>query len=232
MLERLPANHAARDELSRFIERSKQRLAPIRTLADARGALDELTERLNAIEQRYRRALSPRAAPPPRPNVGATRTPVHDPADRVQFGALDESGRATHVTGEARPTDLRTGTETADFYPPGAVRGELNNLHARRGHLLANLFGGSGTRPGNLMWLNEFVNNSPYKTEFEHLIARALDQGHSVRFTIVPHFRSPRSAAPYAVEVWAETTAGSIVVSHRSIPTPGLRDLEIPSVAR
>jgi hypothetical protein len=237
MLQRLPTNHVARDELARLIERSQKRLGPVRTQADAEQALQELTGSLEAIERRYPGAFHPeRPVAPPRATtapttVEAAGTPAPGFGERVLIGGLDEYGRATHVTGEIHPADLHTGTPTGDFYPPGAVRGELKQLRARRGHLLANLFGGKGTEPRNLMWLNEFVNNSPYKTRLENLIAGALRRGENVRFTIVPHFRTPRAAAPYEVEVWAVSDAGP-VVPHQRIPTPGLGDLELPTVTR
>jgi hypothetical protein len=237
MLERLPAKHPARNQLAQFIEDAHQRLGRIRlrTQAAAEPALSELSADLERIRARYPGAFEPRAPaakPPVRPTTAGAGTASSAPGfrDRVLVGAVDESGRATHVTGELHPSDLHTGTPTGDYYPPGAGRGELHR--ARRGHLLADLFGGRGSQPGNLMWLDYWVNNSPYKTEFEHLVADALRSGENVRFTIVPHFRDARAAAPYAVEVWAETTAGKIVVSHRSIPTPGLSDLRLPRVAR
>ena len=114
-------------------------------------------------------------------------------------GALDEQGRATFVTGELHPEDLRTGTATGKVYLPGLERGELDPLRARRGHLLAKLFGGRGSDRGNLVWLREEVNNSSYKTLFENPVRAALEKGENVRFSIEPHFQ-PGEAAPYAVE--------------------------------
>ncbi len=230
MLERLPAEHNARGELARFIERSQKRLAPIRTQAEADAALGELTERLEKLESRYPEAFGPHkpVAPATATPKGVAATEPHVPRfdERVLVGGLDEYGRATHLTGELHPADLHTGTATGSVYPPGPVRGELKLLRARRGHLLANLFGGRGGDPANLVWLYEFVNNSAYKSELENLIALALRRGENVRFSIVPHFRG-RAAAPYAVEVWAESEVGT-VVSHRTIPSPGLSDLPLP----
>ena len=80
------------------------------------------------------------------------------------------------------------------------------------------------------MWLQLWVNNSPYKTQFENLIRDALLRGEDVRFTIEPHYRGVE-AAPFEVEVWAESAAGT-VVPRRRIPTPGLSDVLVPTVPR
>ena len=101
-------------------------------------------------------------------------------------------------------------------------------MRARRGHLLANLFGGSGRDLRNLVWLHEIVNNSPYKTQFENPVRTALERGESVRFSIEPHFRA-NEAAPYEVRVWAATDSGQTIVSPTTIPTPGLSDVPLPT---
>lgn len=227
-LERLPANHKARGALARFIQGAERTLAPIRDLADAEVAMKELRAGLENIERRYPGAFDPNVPTPAA--VSPTSAPASAQAfsDRVLVGALDEQGRATYVTGELRPSDLHTGTKTGDVYPPGLGRGELDPLGARRGHLLANLFGGRGTEAGNLVWLHEFVNNSAYKTEFENLVADALRRGDTVHVDIHPHFRGS-GAAPYEVEVWAATDKGAVVVPHRRIATPGLSDVFVPS---
>jgi DNA-entry nuclease len=148
----------------------------------------------------------------------------------VVTGTLDEHGRATYVVGELRPEDLHTGTETGAVYPPGLTRGELDPLRARRGHLLANLFGGKGSDPRNLAWLYERVNLSSFKTRFENPIRAALQRGEDVRFSIEPNYRVGE-AAPYEVEVWASSAGGTKqIVPVQRIPTPGLSDIPVPHV--
>ena len=177
-------------------------------------------------------AAKPRSAPPNAPGASpATLSAIPGIGERVLTGALNEHGQATFVTGELLPSDLHTGTPTGGYYPPGAVRGELKPLKAVRGHLLGDLFGGKGTEPGNLAWLHEWVNNSPYKVYFENPVRAALEHGETVHFDIQAHFE-PHAAAPYAVEVWAKTKSGQVIVTHRTIPTPGMSHLPMPPMTR
>ncbi|MBM2614004.1 DNA/RNA non-specific endonuclease [Actinoplanes sp. LDG1-06] len=150
--------------------------------------------------------------------------PVRPFSERVHYGDL-ENGRPTGVIGELHPRDLRTGTRTGDVYPPGLQRGELDPLGARRGHLLGNLFGGSGRDVRNLAWMHKTVNNSHFKTEFENPVRAALERGETVRFGVRPLYR-PGEAAPFAVEVWAESA--TMKIAPKSVPTPGLSDVPMP----
>lgn len=236
MLERLPADHVARNEIAKFIESSQRRLAPIRTQAQADEVLRGLNNDLEKIRSRHPSAFDPAPpvapAPVPKGVPPPTATaPVPGFDERVLVGGVDGEHRATHVTGELHPADLHSGTPSGRTSPPTELdRPDLFRLRARRGHLLGNLFGGKGTDAANLMWLHRWVNNSSYKTQFENLIADALRRGEDVRFTILPHYRAGE-AAPFEVEVWAESAAGT-VVPHRTIPTPGLSDLRVPTVHR
>jgi DNA/RNA non-specific endonuclease len=143
-------------------------------------------------------------------------------AERVNFGQ-QENGRATGVTGEIYPSDLHTGTETKDFYPQGLEKGELDPLGARRGHLLGNLFGGSGTDPRNLAWMHKRINNSQFKIEFENPLRSTLqNEGGPVKLSVRPRFRGNENA-PYAVEVWFQ--GPKTTVGPKTILTPGLGDI-------
>ena len=55
----------------------------------------------------------------------------------------------------------------------------------------------------------------------------ALERGENVRFSIVPHFRGDE-AAPFEIEVWAESDSG-VIVPHQSIRSPGLPEAQVPS---
>jgi len=79
--------------------------------------------------------------------------------------------------------------------------------------------------------MHEWVNNSPYKVYFENPVRAALERGETVHFDIQPHFE-PHAAAPYAVEVWARTKSGTVIVEHRTILTPGMSHLPMPPVLR
>ncbi|MGV9385748.1 DNA/RNA non-specific endonuclease [Nonomuraea sp. NPDC003707] len=157
-----------------------------------------------------------------------TATPAESGAlpisERVLVGDL-ENGLPTGVIGELVPVDLHTGSpSSSDVNPIGLRTGELDPLGARRGHLLGNLFGGSGRDRGNLAWMHEKINNSDFKVQFENPLRRVLESGQSVRFGVRPKYRG-HELAPYAVEVWATTTGGQVVVPVRDIATPGLRDI-------
>ncbi|MBL8932585.1 MAG: DNA/RNA non-specific endonuclease [Kineosporiaceae bacterium] len=169
---------------------------------------------------------SPGRAPRRSPKPSPTGTPQNPPPfeERVLIGDL-ENGLPTGVMGRLHPSDLHTGTpSSSDVNPPGLVTGELNALRARRGHLLANLFGGSGRDLGNLAWMHEQVNNSAYKIRFENPVRAALEGGREVRFTVEPKYR-PGENAPFAIEVWAADGNGVVIVEHSSIPTPALSDI-------
>ena len=170
-----------------------------------------------------------------------TTTPTGPTSVRITFDPIEkrvvtgdlENGRPTGVVGEVFPIDMvNRGSETGDVYPPGLVAGELNPLRGRRGHLLGNLFGGSGRDVVNLAWMHEVVNNSTYKTMFENPVRAALDNGSSVQFSITPLYE-PGHAAPYAVEVWARATAPdgtteTVVPAGTTIDAPGLSDVPMP----
>jgi hypothetical protein len=158
------------------------------------------------------------------PKQAAAKGAVSPISERVLVGDL-ENGLPTGVTGELHPSDLHTGSpSSSDVNPPGLETGELDPLGARRGHLLANLFGGSGRDPRNLAWMHKRINNSDFKVQFENPVRRALEAGQPVRFGIRPKFR-PGELAPYEVEVWATTPGGKQVVPVRAIATPGLSDI-------
>jgi hypothetical protein len=178
-------------------------------------------------EENVRRSSDPGRTPggrrEPPPSASGTVKPI---SERVLVGDL-ENGRPTGVAGELHPQDLHTGTKAGSVNPVGLETGELDPLGARRGHLLANVLGGSGTDRGNLAWMHKRINNSSYKTEFENPVIRALRAGQAVRFGVRPLFR-PGEAAPHAVEVWATGSNGQTIVPVRTILTPGLSDVPVP----
>ncbi|MFF3374070.1 DNA/RNA non-specific endonuclease [Streptomyces sp. NPDC002680] len=158
------------------------------------------------------------------PDTSSSRQPAVAFADRVQVSAL-ENGLPTGTMGELTPADLNTGTSSAhDVNPVGQQPEGVARYGARKGHLLANVMGGSGRDLGNLAWMHVLVNNSSYKTAFENPVIKALRAGHNVRFGVRPKFRGPE-VAPYEIEVWATTETGQVVVPVRNIRTPGLSDL-------
>ncbi|WP_248962835.1 DNA/RNA non-specific endonuclease [Sphaerisporangium perillae] len=207
--------------------------------AEGEGAAEAMksADRGASLEERalesggMRRDATPGRTPGRRSDSGAaakTAKPAENEtlpiSERVLVGDL-ENGLPTGVTGELVPADLHTGSpSSSDVNPIGLRTGELDPLGARRGHLLGNLFGGSGRDRGNLAWMHEKINNSDYKVQFENPLRRALESGQSVRFGVRPKYRG-HELAPYAVEVWATTTGGQVVVPVRNIATPGLRDI-------
>ncbi|GAA3536953.1 eCIS core domain-containing protein [Kribbella ginsengisoli] len=155
-----------------------------------------------------------------RAKAKAAGQPILKPFEqRVQFGAL-ENGRPTGVMGELHPSDLRTGSATGVYKPPGLEGSTGQRPHL--GHLLGNQFGGSGTDPRNLVWMHQKVNLSKYKLEFEHVLRKALRNGETVTFGITPLYRGSEKA-PYAVEVWM--TGTKTVMPRKIVPTIGVPDL-------
>jgi hypothetical protein len=173
------------------------------------------------------KAKAPSKAPakaPAKAKAAATKSGVPPASERVLVGDL-ENGLPTGVTGELVPEDLHTGSpSSSDVNPVGLRTGELDPLGARRGHLLGNLFGGSGRDRGNLAWMHKRINNSDFKVQFENPLRRALESGETVLFGVRPKYRGDE-VAPYAVEVWATTTSGKVIVPVRDIASPGLSDV-------
>lgn len=187
--------------------------------SDRRRKAEVMLEFAEAGQQGVRNQPSAGLPPPRATSSGRNRPDFHE---RVLIGDL-ENGKPTGVMGTLLPEDLRTGSKAGAVDPRGLGRGELRKYKAHRGHLLGRLFGGSGTHEGNLAWMHERINLSDYKRYFENPVRTALESGQSVNFSVRPLFREG-DAAPYALEVWAQTPQG-ILVPPRRIATPGLADV-------
>ena len=224
------------DEIEAFVERARVdpkvdsealellsgKPDPLQADSAIAGELNEAkvaAQKSDAAARARRKPATPDETPTTAKSPTATEVPPFE--ERVHFGDL-ENGRPTGVIGEVHPSDLHSGTETAAYYPEGLEKGELNKLRARRGHLLGNLFGGSGTDPRNLAWMHEAINNSQFKTQFENLLRKALEGGETVKFGVRPLFRGAEKA-PFGVEVWMQGT--KTVVPPQTILTPGLSDI-------
>lgn len=80
---------------------------------------------------------------------------------------------------------LRTGTSAnRRIIPPGFTDGTVQ----ARGHLIANVLGGSGNTPRNLttLWSNA---NYPVMRRFEAEVQRAVEAGQTVRYQVTPIYR-------------------------------------------
>jgi len=107
---------------------------------------------------------------------------------RVQYGPLDEWGRATGFAGMINKDMLKGGTEAnPDVNPVGFLGGQNGDA---RGHLLGAVLGGSGDIEENLVPLIQSPVNSPVMRDLEKQIKDAVKlRGENVQYTVTPIYR-------------------------------------------
>ncbi|GAA1995606.1 RHS repeat-associated core domain-containing protein [Catenulispora subtropica] len=107
---------------------------------------------------------------------------------RVQYGPLDEWGRATGVAGMINKDMLKKGTEAnSNVNPVGFLGGQNGDA---RGHLLAGLLGGSGDIEENLVPLIQNPVNSPVMRDLEGQIRDAVEsRNENVQYTVKPIYQ-------------------------------------------
>ncbi|MGR2741106.1 DNA/RNA non-specific endonuclease [Billgrantia sp. Q4P2] len=110
--------------------------------------------------------------------------PQANAQSNVILGALDHLGRPTGVTATITRDMIKTGGPANPSIRPPGFEGGANN-HSR-GHLLANVLGGSGNDARNLVTLFQRNTNSPNMRYFEAQVRNAVESGQAVNFRAVP----------------------------------------------
>ncbi|MEL6837867.1 MAG: filamentous hemagglutinin N-terminal domain-containing protein [Pseudomonadota bacterium] len=143
------------------------------------------------------------------PNTGAgypaLARPTANSQGNVILGDLDDLGRPTGVTSTITSDMIGTGTSASSTIRPPGFAGGANN-HSR-GHLLANILGGSGTDARNLVTLFQRHANSPNMRHFETQVRIAVDGGQVVNFRAVPIYRGD-NPVPVGVTMTARGSDG------------------------
>lgn len=131
--------------------------------------------------------------------------PLATAPSRIDYGALNHLGQAQGIEATITREMLNTGGRAdRDIRPPGFVRGGLNHS---RGHLLANMLGGSGTDPRNFVMLYQDDTNSPVMRDFEQNVYDAVDAGEVVNYKVTPIYENGQPQ-PTAVVLRAEGSEG------------------------
>lgn len=135
----------------------------------------------------------------------ALARPTANSQGNVILGDLDNLGRPTGVTSTITGDMIGTGTSANPTIRPPGFSGGANN-HSR-GHLLANILGGSGTDARNLVTLFQRHANSPNMRHFETQVRNAVDGGQVVNFRAVPIY-SDNNSVPTGVTMTARGSGG------------------------
>ena len=123
----------------------------------------------------------------------------------VILGDLDDLGRPTGVISTITRDMIGTGSSANPTIRPPGFEGGANN-HAR-GHLLANILGGSGNDARNLVTLFQRNANSPNMRHFENQVRNAVDGGQVVNYRAIPIY-SGNNSVPIGVTLTARGSGG------------------------
>lgn len=123
----------------------------------------------------------------------------------IIFGELDALGRPSGISAIIRLEDLGTGTKASQRIKPPGFAGGVNN-HAR-GHLLANILGGSGSKARNLVTLFQRNTNTPNMRNFERQVQNAVKNGEVVNYNVIPVY-SGNNLVPTGVTLRARGSNG------------------------
>ncbi|MBA3465169.1 MAG: DNA/RNA non-specific endonuclease [Deltaproteobacteria bacterium] len=105
---------------------------------------------------------------------------------QVKYRPLDALGRPTGVEATLTPGMLGTGTKARTSIEPPGWLGDGTKFNQGRGHLLANLLGGGGNLPENLVTIQQNWVNTPVMSKLEDQVARAMMQGETVHYVSTP----------------------------------------------
>jgi hypothetical protein len=123
----------------------------------------------------------------------------------IIFGELDGLGRPTGVSAVIRQEMLKSGTSANPTIRPPGFEGQAGN-HAR-GHLLANVLGGSGDDARNLVTLFQRNANHPNMSSFERQVRGAVEGGETVSFRAIPIYAGS-NAVPTGISLTARGSNG------------------------
>ncbi|SKM53637.1 Uncharacterised protein [Mycobacteroides abscessus subsp. abscessus] len=142
---------------------------------------------------------------PSKPVGTSVVTDVTKQGGQAVYQGVDNLGRPTGVTARITPDMIRTGSDAMRAPTPPGFGGQAAG-HAR-GHLLANVLGGSGKLSENLVTLINNPVNSPVMRGFEMSVAKAVEGGQIIDYAVTPLYRGAE-AMPEAVQIIAKGNGG------------------------
>ncbi len=104
----------------------------------------------------------------------------------VRFAKVTPKGQAGGVSATLTSDILNTGSRASRRLRPPGWSGNGNAFNEARGHLLANMLGGTGREMQNLATLTQKPTNSPQMRNFEDEVARRLRNGEVIDYQIKP----------------------------------------------
>ncbi|MEU9805177.1 DNA/RNA non-specific endonuclease [Mycobacterium sp. NPDC050853] len=142
---------------------------------------------------------------PAKPIGTSVVTDVTKQGGQAIYQGVDNLGRPTGITARVTPDMIRTGSDAMRTPVPPGFGGQAAG-HAR-GHLLANVLGGSGKLSENLVTLINNPVNSPVMRGFEMSVAKAVEGGQIIDYAVTPLYRGAE-AMPEAVQIIAKGSEG------------------------
>jgi DNA-entry nuclease len=110
----------------------------------------------------------------------------------AEYGDLDEYNRVTTMNALVTPDMYDTGTDAdSSVLPTGWSKSNQNSSNPNqlnRGHLLADVLGGSGEDWRNLVTLYRNANYPTMYFEAEDIVREAIQNGSTVRYRVTPLF--------------------------------------------
>ena len=111
----------------------------------------------------------------------------------IRYGDLDELNRVTTMNAMITPEMYQTGTDAdSSILPTGWSKSNQNDSNPKqlnRGHLLADVLGGSGEDWRNLVTLYRNANYPAMYFASEFVVSEAIQSGTTVRYRVTPLFK-------------------------------------------
>jgi len=111
----------------------------------------------------------------------------------VNYGELDDLNRVTTMDAMVTPDMYKTGSDAiSSVLPTGwskSNQNESNPEQLNRGHLLADVLGGSGEDWRNLVTLYRNANYPTMYFAAEDIVSEAIQSGTAVRYRVTPIFK-------------------------------------------
>lgn len=111
----------------------------------------------------------------------------------IHYGDLDELNRVTTMDAMITPEMYQTGTDAdSSILPTGWSKSNQNDSNPKqlnRGHLLADVLGGSGEDWRNLVTLYRNANYPAMYFASEFIVSEAIQSGSTVRYRVTPLFK-------------------------------------------
>jgi hypothetical protein len=166
--------------------------------------------------------------------AGSTPVLVHNACDMygdggsTRYHALDPEGRATGMSSSISPEGLGDleGSSANGAIEPSGWSGNGTSFNEARGHLLANLLGGSGDLEENLVTLTQDPVNTPIMSnEIEGPVYNAVKAGETVQYNVRAIYAAEGQRAPMALQIDAFGNNG-FSLSRRLINPAGYFGIE------